>query len=127
MLKYKIFEWCLDTLVGKLSNNFNLLANGSEIRVENLVKGMWLSRIELSNSSEFIIFYGCNLTNIQHVGNLGNLSGNKKTDVYISEFKFVSHDGSYLKVDGEDWDANTIISWAIDAIKPIKSSMKFFL
>lgn len=50
-LKYKIFEYCIDTLINKISNNFRVNPNqGEVISYENIFTGMRLSKIEIKIS-----------------------------------------------------------------------------
>jgi hypothetical protein len=67
-LKYKIFEWCIDTLVGKLVNNFTSNSNGLvKIKVYDLKPGMHLTEIKLQQVWEtppqgYIVFGNCTIT-----------------------------------------------------------------
>lgn len=67
-LKYKIFEWCIDTLVGKLVNNFTSNSNGLvKIKVDDLYPGMHLTEIRLQQVWEsppqgYLVFGNCTIT-----------------------------------------------------------------
>lgn len=68
-LKYKIFEWCIDTLVGKLVNNFTSTSNGLiKIKLDDLKPGMHITEIRLlqiwekSYPQGYLIFGNCIIT-----------------------------------------------------------------
>lgn len=122
VLKYKIFEWCLDALVNKLLTNFNQLPTGSEIKVENLTKDMRLSRIEIGTRSVSMIYYGCNIVYFNHIGEM-NWS-NVKDDIYDISFSF---DKKYTSMDRSVeiiGDSKSNIWWMVRANDP---NIKFFL
>ena len=65
VLKYKIFEWCLETLVNKLVNNFQVFKlDGKRIMVRDLKPGMHLSTIILNLPGwSPVIFNDCRILN----------------------------------------------------------------
>lgn len=79
-LKYKIFEWCIDTFIGKLSNNFQKITTNVgdkiEIKARHLVEGMRISEIYYSSNifDNPFIFKECIIIDIN----------NSKFNPYIS-------------------------------------------
>lgn len=138
-LKYKIFEWCLDTLVDRLLSNLLIkpIDISGLIRVEDLHVGMKLSKIELCASisarENWDIFKDCEILKI--VIKKRPWADGDAYEIQFS-YKSIAKIGFNLQASGcdednkdiESWKANTLgysINWVVDSRN--QSDSRFYI
>lgn len=65
LLKYKIFEWCMDTLFEKIVVNFSRVITGTEMRIgEHFSEIIYYCFDEYKNLNEVYRYYDCKILTI---------------------------------------------------------------
>lgn len=99
-LKYKIFEWCLDTLVGKLVNTFfnDIGKNKRELDSCEIRKGMKIDEIVCIRHDWVVIRY-------------------RFCKIIVIEESVVTFEAEMIKIEEGDWmfryDSGMYTSWSL--------------